>query len=220
MNKAAAEAFLAERQAFRRTLEDVGPDAPSLIERWDAADIAAHVLGGEDLAGVPVFVARLLVNRGVDFRGFNKSRAIERSTERQRERLKASGFDAMLQRLREPPPRLFLRPVITPISLFEVWAHHEDVRRANGRGPDRERDYPALRDCIPFLARYVGKGLADTTVIIDPGSESMTVGSGTQRIVLRGPIGEAVLWLAGRAAVARLEVEGEMARAIAERLDV
>lgn len=216
----AAAAFLAERQAFRSTLTEVGPDAPSLIEGWTVAGVAAHVLGGEQAAGVPVFAARLLVARGVDLRSFNRSRAIERSTARQRRRMAARGVDWLVDRFRRPPPGLFLRKSVAPVSLFEAWVHHEDVRRANGRRPDTARNYPALAECFDFLGRYLRQGLEGTTVVVHADGHVATLGSGPDRVTVRGPVGEVVLWLAGRAAVAEVEVEGAMADVLAGRLDV
>ena len=216
----AAAAFLAERQAFRSTLVEVGPDAPSLIEGWTAADVAAHVLGGEQAAGVPVFVARLLIARGVDFRGFNRSAAVERSTTRQRQRMAARGVDWLVDRFRRPPPKLFLRRSVAPLSLFEVWVHHEDVRRANGRRADTARNHPALADCFDFLARYLRKALEGTTVLVHADGHTATLGSGPERVTVRGPVGEAVLWLAGRTTVAEVEVEGARADTLVGRLDI
>ena len=218
MTTAAGEAFLAERRAFRSTLEEVGPEARSLIGRWNAADIATHVLGGEEAAGVFVFPARLLVARGIDLRRFNSGGAVERATTRQRERMKARGFEWVLRRLEAPPPWLFLRSAVAPLSLFEVWVHHEDVRRANGRPRDPARDYPALRECFGFLDRYQRKGLRGATVVVDPEGDPVTLGSGPRRVTLHGPVSEAVLWLAGRHLAAEVEVDGDDDVAVAARL--
>ena len=193
MTTAASDAFLNERRAFLSTLEDVGPDAPTLIDGWTAADMAAHIAGGELAAGVPVFLARLLVRRGIDVT------FLQRAGLKQQDRLAARGWSWALDRLRRDPPALVHRSPVAPVSLLEVWVHHEDVRRANGRGPDPARNYPELQDCLAVLKRYQRKTL------------------GSRSVSLEGPVGEAVLWMAGRSRVARVAVDADVA-GIAEQL--
>ena len=193
MTSAAGDAFLTERRAFLSTLEDVGPDASTLIEGWTAKDMAAHIAGGELALGVPVFLARLLVRRGVDVT------FLQRAGLKQQARLTARGWSWALDRLRRDPPALVHRSAVAPVSLLEVWVHHEDVRRANGRGPDPARNYPELQECLAVLKRYQRKRL------------------GSRSVTLEGPVGEAVLWMAGRSRVARVEVDADTA-GIAEQL--
>lgn len=37
------------------------------------------------------------------------------------------GFIALVDRLRRPVPRLRLRPLVVPQTLFECWTHHDDL---------------------------------------------------------------------------------------------
>lgn len=62
-----SEAIVGERHAFAETLRAVGPDAPTLIEDWTARDIAAaaHVISLDQLAGLPTFLARTAVAKGI-----------------------------------------------------------------------------------------------------------------------------------------------------------
>src|SRR5689334_15715521 len=54
-----------ERQRFAQTLETVGPAAPTNVEGWSAYDIAAHVVSLDRFAGVPTYLGRVLVARGI-----------------------------------------------------------------------------------------------------------------------------------------------------------
>ena len=208
----AAAAFLAERQALRSTLEELGPDAPTLVPKWTARDIAPHIVGGELAAGVPVFVARSLVRRSIDVTFLQKAGA------KQQDRLTGRGWDWALDRLGRNPPRLVHHPSIAPVSLFEYWIHHEDVRRANGGARDAARDYPALQRCVEIVGCYVGKRLDDVTVVVEHPQGSLAFGSGTRQITLHGPCGEVLLWLAGRGAVAEADVSGDSGTDVMQRL--
>ena len=65
--------------------------------------------------------------------------------------VKRRGFGWAIERLRRPPPALLMRPALGAVGLFEVWAHHEDVRRPNG--VVRE-DHPDLTEVVAWLRRY------------------------------------------------------------------
>ena len=138
-----------ERRRFAETLETVGPDAPTNVDGWAAHDIAAHVVSLDRFAGVPTYVGRVLVAQGVRLNDL--VRRAPQLTQRAIEAEKRRGFGQTIARLRQPSPRLLLRAPVRAVGLFEVWAHHEDVRRANAI----ERDsHPALDDVIAWLCRY------------------------------------------------------------------
>ena len=138
-----------ERQRFADTLHAVGRDAPTNISEWTAHDVAAHVVSLDRFAGVPTYLGRMLVARGVRLNDF--SRRLPRVAQRAIDAEKSRGFGTTLARLRQPSPSLLLRSPIRAVGLFEVWAHHEDVRRSNGveRGA-----HPDLGDVIAWLRRY------------------------------------------------------------------
>ncbi|MGH9287560.1 MAG: maleylpyruvate isomerase family mycothiol-dependent enzyme [Acidimicrobiales bacterium] len=136
-----------ERQRFAETLEAVGPDAPTNAGAWTAHDVAAHVVSLDRLAGVPTYFGRLLVGRGVRLNDLVRRRP--QLSERALNAEKRRGFDATIAHLREPSPSLLLRPSVRAVGLFEVWAHHEDVRRPNGLPRD---DHPDLDEVIAGCA--------------------------------------------------------------------
>src|SRR5437899_12120794 len=58
-------AIVGERHVFADTLSSVGPDAPTLCGSWTAVDVAFHVVSLDRLSGLPTFVGRTIVSRGV-----------------------------------------------------------------------------------------------------------------------------------------------------------
>lgn len=138
-------------------MADVGPSAPAGVGDWTVADLAAHLLSETALGGFVVFVGRSLVARGVRLNDLAGG-ATERTIALYRRR----GFDHALTRLEARPPRLLLRPSVAPVTLFEVWLHLDDVRRANRLDPPAEPD--SLGAAVEFALRYQRRALAGAPV--------------------------------------------------------
>ena len=111
-----------ERAELCDLLEELGPDAPTLDEGWTTADLAAHLVVRErDPRTGPGIVLR----RG-------RAAAL---TARLQAAEKAKGYDAVVARVRSGPPWWWKLPGVDGTAgLNEFFLHHEDVRRANGRG--------------------------------------------------------------------------------------
>lgn len=198
-------AITEERRAFAATLEAAGPDAPTLAGSWTTADVGAHVVALDRLAGVPTFVGRALVGRGIrlnDVAGGLADRSIAA--------VRRKGWPWTLDQLRAPPPPLLLRPSVAAVGLFEVFVHHEDVLRA--RDPAEQRATPpGLAAVVPWLLRYHRRPLRGVRLRAEVEDwQEVVVGDGPD-VVVRGPLAEVVLWLAGRHDVARVEVSGDAA---------
>ena len=157
-----------ERRSFARTLERVMPESPTLAGAWTAHDLAVHVASNDGWLRVPAFAGRWLIAHGVRLR--QPQRAADKVIEHRRRR----GYDWAIEQLRRPSPALLARPSVATITLFEVWTHHEDVRRVNGI--ERER-HPDLSGVIEWLRRYGRFNEAD---------------------IPEGPQEEVAYWLAGR----------------------
>jgi len=202
------EAIVAERLALADALEQVGPDGATLCPAWTAADVAAHVVSLDEAAGIPTFLGRSLVARWAIRLNAPAARfpAVTRATMR---RARRRGFDAAVAQLRQPPPRLLLRPSVAPVGLFEVFVHHEDVRRPSGIL--RAAPAPDLTPVVPWLLRYQRPLLRGVSarVTADEGGV-WTVGDGPA-VELWGPLPEIVLWLAGRPGTADVALEGDAA---------
>lgn len=191
-----------ERLALCDLFEELGADAPTLLEGWTARDLAAHLVQRErdPIAGP------CLVLPG----------PFQRFAERRRAKLaERKEFEWLVSRIRSgPPPGLFrIGWVRSLASVNEFFVHHEDLRRANGFGP-RDSLTPALEAALwrnvrrgsRFLSRRLrGAGLEIGRAGSD---ERITVRRAEPAARLSGPPGELLLYIFGRQAAARVEVNG------------
>ncbi|MBO0844698.1 MAG: TIGR03085 family protein [Nocardioides sp.] len=189
-----------ERDQLCDLLDELGPQAPTLIDIWTTYDLAAHlVLRERDPLAAPGLVV---------------PGAWGRFAERRQLALKETAFAGLVARLRSgPPPGFFRIPWVRDLaSLNEFFVHHEDVRRANGLGP---RTMPPAEDAALFrnvvrgrwiLARRLhGVGLD----LMWTGTDKITTarrGQPTAR--LGGLPGELLLYLFGRRDAADVEITG------------
>jgi uncharacterized protein (TIGR03085 family) len=188
-----------ERAELSDLFEELGPEAPTLLTPWTTRDLAAHLVLREHDS---------LAGPGLVLPG-----AWGRFTERRRRALASGDFASVVATFRAGPAGVFrLGWVRGAASLNEFFVHHEDVRRANGRGP--RTNEPAMDEALwrnvgraPwFLARRLrGAGLE----LHWPGT-ARTVrarrGQPTARIA--GPPGELLLYLFGRQDAAQVEIDG------------
>jgi len=189
-----------ERAQLSDLLDELGPEAPTLLVPWTTRDLAAHlVLRERDYLAGP---------------GLVLPGAWGRLAERRRRALALRDFTWLIATLRSGPPPGFFRIgwVRRLPSLNEFFVHHEDVRRANGRGPrasERAMDEALWRNVTSapwFLARRLrGAGLelqwAGT-------AEVVRARRGEPAARIAGPPGELLLYLFGRQGAAQVEVSG------------
>jgi uncharacterized protein (TIGR03085 family) len=198
-----------ERAQLSDLFDELGPEAPTLLAPWTTRDVAAHlVLRERDYLAGP---------------GLVLPGAWGRWAERRRRALALRDFTWLTATLRSGPPPGFFRIgwVRRFPSLNEFFVHHEDVRRANGRGPrtnEQALDEALWRNvsCARwFLSRRLrGAGLE----LHWPGTAKMVRarrGKPTARIA--GPPGELLLHLFGRQGAAHVEVSGPAAAVEAVR---
>lgn len=202
MEAVRADAIVGERRAFAETLRRVGPEAPTLCGSWTAADVAAHVVSLDRLGGLPTFVGRTIVSRGLRLNDA-AGRFADASIKATRRR----GFEWAVERLRSSPPRLLLRRAVTPIGLFEVFVHHEDVRRASEPAPSRAVP-DGLVAVVPWLLRYHRRVLPQLSLIVRADDAEFATGEGPE-VVVGGSAAEVVLWLAGRTDTADVQLSGD-----------
>jgi uncharacterized protein (TIGR03083 family) len=136
----------------------VGPDAPSGLEGWSAAELAAHLLSQTGAVRYPLAAARWFLNRGVRLGANSGPRPNDRPVRFYMRR----GFDAAVRSVRSGPPFPLLSAAVAPVALFEIWVHDDDLRRANNLGAGLEPR--ALAEAVGFMARYQHKVLGDTSV--------------------------------------------------------
>jgi uncharacterized protein (TIGR03085 family) len=189
-----------ERERMCDLMNELGPDAPTLLEPWTTHDLAAHlVIREHDYIAAPGLVV---------------PGAWGRFAERRRKALTGRDYAALLMTIRSGPPNGIFRIgwVRRVPNLNEFFVHHEDVRRANSL--DARTNAAALdealwrnvRSAAWFLARRLrGVGLelewVETTRIL-----RARRGKPTARLI--GLPGELLLYLFGRQSAANVEVDG------------
>jgi uncharacterized protein (TIGR03085 family) len=189
-----------ERQQLADLLDELGPDAPTLIGPWTTRDLAAHlVLREHDYLGAPGLVV---------------PGAWGRLAERRRTALACVEFPWLVATIRSGPPPGFFRIgwVRRFPNLNEFFIHHEDARRANGCGP---RTNPPAMDAAlwrnlgraPWLLarrlRTVGLELRWAGT-----ANTVRVRRGEPTVGLTGLPGELLLYLFGRQGAAHVDLSG------------
>jgi uncharacterized protein (TIGR03085 family) len=188
-----------EREQLCELLDEVGPDAPTLLDPWTTWDLAAHLVLREhdNLAApglaVPGPWARLAERHRLELRRRPYAELVETARTRRR------GYFSLGWVRRFP-------------NLNELFVHHEDVRRARGLGP---RELPpdedaALFDNVRRSAWFLARRLRGVGLEL--------AWTGTDRLVrarrgapaarLSGAPGELLLYLFGRRAAAEVELTG------------
>ena len=198
-----------ERARLSDLFDDLGPEAPTLLAPWTTRDLAAHlVLREHDHLAGP---------------GLVLPGAWGRFAERRRRALALRDFAELVATFRAGPPPGFFRLgwVRRVPTLNEFFVHHEDVRRANGRGP-RTNEYAmdeALWRNVTRVPWFLTRRLRGAGLELRWAGTGRTVrarrGEPTARIA--GPPGELMLYLFGRQGASQVEVSGPAAAVDAVR---
>lgn len=205
-----------ERAAVVAALREAGPGRPTLCEGWRTEQLAAHlVLRERDPLAAAGIVVPPLAGR------------TERRTQEVGARSTVPGaWDALLRQVEDGPPAWSpLRWGGDPAQLAEYFVHTEDVRRAGPDGrevPTRRRSaahtaalWRALRQMAPMLLRRapVPLELTDGEQVLRAGHGGQGGQGGQGRdatpAVVRGDVGDLLLWAYERSRVAHVEVEGD-----------
>ena len=190
-----------ERAELCDLFDEVGPDAATLLEGWDAGDLLAHLLVRErrpDAAGgilVPFLAARTAKVMG----------RIRSSTP----------YATMVETFRGGPPiwSPYALPVIgDKANLVEFHVHHEDVRRARpewevtGLAEDRE---DAFWSALRLMGRLLYRKAPVGVILQSAGREERRVAKGSSSVTVVGLPSEILLHAFGRAPdVVRVVVQG------------
>ncbi len=198
-----------ERAELSDLFDELGPRAPTLLAPWTTRDLAAHlVLRERDYLAGPGLVL------GGEW---------GRIAERRRRALALRDFTWLTATLRLGPPPGFFRVgwVRRVPNLNEFFVHHEDVRRANGRGPRvsghvmDEALWGNVGRARWFLARRLrGAGLE---LQWSGTAKAVRARRGEPTARIAGAPGELLLYLFGRQGAAHVEVSGPAAAVEAVR---
>lgn len=173
----------------------VGPNAPTLCEGWNAADLAAHLVIRESR---PDAALGILIG------------PLARWTQHVQDATANQPYAELVAKVRSGPPALslFSIPGVDGIAnLFEFFVHHEDVRRGQVNWHPRELP-PAFADQLwgrltmsaRLLFRKVPVGviLERTDGVVN---NRFVARTGPPSVTIRGAVGELVLRAHGRTAV-------------------
>jgi uncharacterized protein (TIGR03085 family) len=198
-----------ERAHLCDLLDELGPGAPTLLAPWTTRDIAAHlILREHDPLAAP---------------GLVLPGAWRRFAERRQRILAQRDFTGLTATLRSGPPPGFFRIgwVRRFPNLNEFFVHHEDVRRANGRGPRTHESAmdEALWRNVTRSAWFLARRLRGTGLELQWAGTEHTVRArrGAPAACLAGPPGELLLYLFGRQDAAHVEMHGTNAATSAVR---
>ena len=189
-----------ERKQLSDLFDELGPEAPTLLRPWTTRDLAAHlVLREHDYLAAP---------------GLVLPGPWGRFAERRRTALARKDFASLIATIRSGPPPGFFRIgwVRRFPNLNEFFVHHEDVRRANGRGPRPNEPAmdAALWRNVSWAPWFLARRLRGAGLELEWSGTAKSVrarrGEPTARIA--GLPGELLLYLFGRQGVARVEVSG------------
>ncbi|MEO6996714.1 MAG: TIGR03085 family metal-binding protein [Terracoccus sp.] len=190
-----------ERHALCDELERLGPEADTINEGWRAKDLAAHLLIRETR---PDLVAGLFIP------------ALEGRTDKAMTQIAAGDFSALVQKVRSGPPvwnPMAIPAVDEKANLAELFVHFEDLRRAQPDWTPRNLStelqqalWATLKSTSKLMLRKAPTGV----VLIANGlgrHAAKAPGSGGT-VVVRGPVGELLLFAFGRERVAKVTFEG------------
>lgn len=183
----------AERDALCDLLLEVGPDAPTLCEGWDARDLAAHLVVRERRpdASVGIIVP-----------------AMAGWTQKVQDDAARRPFPTLVEQVRSGPPvysPFRLPGVDEQANLFEYLVHHEDVRRATPGWEPREID-PEMADLLwarlgrsgRLLWGKVPGGVVLHRTSTDPAVAPAHVRPGSDGVTITGDVVELVMHGFGR----------------------
>jgi uncharacterized protein (TIGR03085 family) len=198
-----------ERARLSDLLDELGPDAPTLLAPWTTRDIAAHLVLREHDS---------LADPGLVLPG-----AWSRFAGRRQGALARRDFTGLVATFRSGPPPGFFRIgwVRRLASLNEFYVHHEDVRRANGCGPrvgEQGLDEALWRN-VSRGAWYLARRLRGAGLELQWAGTARAVRArrGEPAARIAGPPGELLLYLFGRQDAAQVEVSGPAAAVEAVR---
>jgi uncharacterized protein (TIGR03085 family) len=194
-----------ERAALCNSALEAGEDAPTLCEGWTVKDLVIHLLIRER---DPVAATAIVVPR------------LERLARRSERRLAAQDFTALVERVRNGPPKwspMAIPPVDRLLNTLEYFVHHEDVRRAAPGWAPRELTERQKRILFKGAAT-AGKALvrsAGVPVTIrwadGPRERESVLVAGESPVRVTGEPSELTMFLFGRGQHTGLEFEGPQA---------
>jgi uncharacterized protein (TIGR03085 family) len=193
-----------ERSALADLFDELGPEAPTLCDGWQTADLAAHLVIREN---EPIAAAGIMVPA-----------LAQRTRVAMNRLLHHNGYAAVVDLFRKGPRRKFaptrLPAVDKGANSVEFFVHHEDVRRAQ---PDwKPRVLPATAEALLWrrlssAGRVMFRKSVVGVLLAWPDTATVRARKGEPTAVIEGQPGELTLYATGRQRVARVELRGPAA---------
>lgn len=188
-----------ERAALADDLVSFGPDAPTILEGWDAQALLEHLIIRErrpDLVLGPLVPVP----------------AIADWAQGEREKLRDLDWAQQVERFRSGPPRLSpMRGLDGLVNTGEYFVHHEDLRRARAGWQPRPLGEQAERELwsvVRRMARLLVRAEIDVTLVSPQGGIRIPAKRSQGSVRVHGPASELLLWAFGRDRVAQVSVDG------------
>ncbi len=200
-----------ERAALCNTALEAGEEAPTLCGDWTVKDLVIHLLVRErdPLAAPGIVIPQL--------------NGLTRRSER---RLKGQDFSALVERVRNGPPRwspMAIPQVDQLLNTLEYFVHHEDIRRAAPGWEPRELTDREQRVLFKG-AGTAGKGFvrkvgvpAEIRWADGERVRTSVLAAGDDPVVVTGEPAELTMFLFGRDQHTGLKFEGPQDRVDALR---
>jgi len=190
---------LSEREEFARTFLALGPEAPTILPGWDAAELLEHLLlreGAPHLRMAPSLPGPL-----------------GRRAQQSLERLRARPWQDRVEQFRRGPGRLSPVGRLDALSgQGELLIHHEDLRRARD-GWEPRRLSPATAAAawraVGLMAPLAMRVRADVTLVSPLGGRQLRSRRAAGALRIHGEPLELLLWVSGRDEVARVRIHGD-----------
>jgi len=189
----------AERLALCDLFEQLGPDAPTLLDDWTTRDLAAHLVMRERR---PDAAAGIVVS------------ILARHAERVRLEERERPWPELVERVRGGPPvwnPMHVEAIDTITNTVEFFVHHEDVRRAQDGWTVRTLSTELEDALVTAIDRAGGMLTRKARVGIElhaDGRAPIRLKRGEPVVAISGPIGEGVLYAYGRKDVAEVTLDG------------
>ena len=201
-----------ERENLARLLHEAGPNGPTLCEGWRTRHLAVHLVQREHAAIRGAMSFALPARR--------RAAAMDEAAARVADRV---AYHDLVDRFAREPARL--SPAAwagDAVNLIEYFVHGEDVRRAvslNAPTTPEARDLPpgeanALWDRFGSFSRLLMLTSDVGVVFVLPDgrrivTKARRAGAGASPVVVRGEVGELVLFASGRGARSHVDLAGD-----------
>lgn len=186
-----------ERAALIAALREVGPDAPTLCDGWDARDLAAHLMVREYRvdAAPGILIPRFAAH----------------TARVQDEVAEHTEWDDLVNKVASGPPLYSpLKLVDSVANVAEMFIHHEDIRRAQPNWEPRTLDSDLtgrLRRTLSMMARLTLSKMPARVQLRTPDGETVLVAGRGPAVTVTGPPEELLLFSTGR--LARVDYSGD-----------